>query len=130
MGRVRERRSNLLECPHPRVVPVPPRSEDAMRWVLLLQELEATPVPSPGGDGDSGLIGDAASAAWDRSSVLLKWLAGASLNLLWAGLIIAAIVWVSGKLRRRMRVALERRVSGRNNLPALLDNVVQIGVYI
>jgi small conductance mechanosensitive channel len=101
-----------------------------MRLLLWLQTLEATPTPSSGGDGDDGLVGDAASAAWDRIVDLLRWLAGVSLNLLWAAIIVVAIVWASGKLRRRLRAGLDRRVAGRNNLPALLDNLVQIAVYI
>jgi small-conductance mechanosensitive channel len=102
-----------------------------MRFVPGLQQLEATPVPTPGGDGgDDGLFSGTAAAAWDRVVELLKGLAGASLNLVWAAVIVFAIVWLSGKLRRRVRTALDQRVGGRNNLPALLDNVLQIGVYV
>jgi small-conductance mechanosensitive channel len=102
-----------------------------MRLAAELQSLEATPVPSPAGDGGGdGLLSGTAAAAWDRVVDLLKHMAGASLNLVWAAVAVFAIVWVSGKLRRRVRAALTQRVGGRNNLPALLDNVLQIGVYV
>ena len=95
---------------------------------LLLRQATPEPVGETG-DGDSNLFRDAAVASWDQLIVLLRWVGGISLNLLWAVLIVIAIIWVTGRLRRRLRIALEARTKGRNNLPALLDNIFQIAVY-
>lgn len=102
-----------------------------MRLPTGLQTAEATPQPANGADGgDDGALVDSAEGAWDRVVDVLEWLGGISLNLLWAAIVVVAIVYVSGRFRRRARAVLERRVGERNNLPALLDNVFQIIVYV
>jgi small-conductance mechanosensitive channel len=82
------------------------------------------------GDGESNLFREAAVLTWNQLVNVLEWLVGLSANLLWAGLIVVAFIWGSGRLRRRLRTLLEARTKGRNNLPALIDNMLQIVVYI
>jgi small-conductance mechanosensitive channel len=96
---------------------------------LLLRQ--TTPEPTNGsGGGNDGLLWDTAGVAWGQLIDILKWLGGVSLNLVWAGIIVGVLILVTGRLRRRLRTTLEARNKGRNNLPALLDNLLQIGVYI
>jgi small-conductance mechanosensitive channel len=105
--------------------------EALMRSLAVLLLRQATTETAVEGDGNSdSLFRDAAGIAWDQVVDLLKWIGGFSINLLWAGLIVVAFVWLTGRLRRRIRIVLEARTKGRNNLPALLDNMLQIGVYI
>ena len=99
-----------------------------MRLPPGLQSAEATPTGATDTDGDDGALVEAAALAWDQLVELGRWLGGFALNLVWAGIVVFAVVYVSGRLRRRFRRTLERRLE--NNLPALLDNVVQIGVYV
>jgi hypothetical protein len=101
-----------------------------MRLPPWLQTPEATPVPNGGSDGDDGFLITAFEAVWDQIVEALKWLGGFSSKLVWAGIIVFAIVWITGRLRRRLRATLEGRVRGHNNLPALVDNVLQILIYI
>ena len=101
-----------------------------MRLLPGLQTPEATPVPSGGSDGDDGFLTTAFDAVWDQIVEALKWLGEFSGKLIWAGIIVFAIVWITGRLRRRLRATLEGRVRGHNNLPALVDNVLQILIYI
>jgi small-conductance mechanosensitive channel len=101
-----------------------------MRLLPGLQTPEATPAPTGGNGGDDdGVLLTAFYAVWDRFVDLLHWLGGFAVNLLWAGAIVLAIVWFTGRLRRRLRRTLDARIRGRNNLPALLDNVLQIVIY-
>ena len=102
-----------------------------MRALAVLLSRQATPTPADdGNDGASGLMWNGASFAWDQILQLLQWLGAFAANLVWAGLIIIAIFWITGRLRRRIRTMLEARVKGRSNLPALVDNILQIGVYV
>jgi hypothetical protein len=100
-----------------------------MRPAIGLLSRQATPEPTNGSDGGGdGLLRNTAEAIWNQLLALLKWLSDFSLNLALAGGIIVAIVWITGRLRHRLRVTLEARIHGRNNLPALLDNILQIAV--
>lgn len=54
----------------------------------------------------------------------------ALINIAISLLIAGAIILVTRRIRRRVRDYAERRGSTNNNLPALADNLVRIGVYI
>ncbi len=96
---------------------------------LLLRQATSEPANGSNGENDSPFY-STAEAAWGQLVDIIKWLGGISLNLVWAGLIVGALVLVTGRLRRRLRTTLEARNQGRNNLPALVDNLLQIAVYI
>src|SRR5688572_6627868 len=97
-----------------------------MRLPPGLQAAESTPTASDGADDDDGALAAAAELAGDQTVEAARWLGGFAVNLLWAAIVVVVVIFVSGRLRRRVRRTLERRVRGRNNLPALLDNVIQI----
>jgi small conductance mechanosensitive channel len=102
-----------------------------MRIVDGFLLFQSTPEASGSdGDGGRGLFRTASRAVWDQTVDLLKWVGGISINLIWAGLLVVTIVWITNRLRRRLRIYLEMQTKGKNNLPALLDNMLQIGVYI
>ncbi len=102
-----------------------------MRWSAMLGLIQATPTAfPPESDRRRDPLGSAAKAVWNQFVELLNWLGGISVTLLIAGIVIFLIIWSTGRLRRRLRTTLEARTKGRNNLPALVDNLLQIGIYI
>jgi len=98
---------------------------------VLLGLIQATPTAfPPESDRGPNPLRTASKAVWNQFFDLLQWLGGVSATLLVAGLVIFIIIWATGRLRRRLRATLEARVKGKNNLPALVDNLLQIGIYI
>jgi small-conductance mechanosensitive channel len=98
---------------------------------VLLGLIQATPTVFPDApDTSTDPVRSASRAVWGQFVELLQWLGGISATLLVAGVVIFAIIWTTGRLRRRLRTTLEARVKGKNNLPALVDNLLQIGIYI
>jgi len=102
-----------------------------MHMLAALLTRQATPTPGGSDDGDdTGLVVQGVNLAWDQVVNLLKWVGGFSASLIWTGIVLIGFVWITGRIRRRLRRIMEARVKGRNNLPALVDNILQIGVYI
>jgi len=88
-----------------------------------------TPFPEPPNAGPDPLR-TASRVVWNQLLDLLQWLGGISATLLVTGIVVGAFIWGTGRLRRRLRHTIEARVKGRNNLPALIDNLLNIAIYI
>ncbi len=99
--------------------------------MVMVSLLQATPTDFPDvPDTSTDPLRSASRAIWNQLLDLLSWLGGVSATLLVTGVVVAIFIWFSGRLRRRLRRTLEARIDGRNNLPALADNLLQIGVYL
>src|SRR5688572_13072942 len=86
-----------------------------MRIVDGFLLFQSTPEASGSdGDGGRGLFRSASRAVWDQTVDLLKWVGGISINLIWAGLLVVTIVWITNRLRRRLRIYLETQTKGKN----------------
>jgi small conductance mechanosensitive channel len=101
------------------------------RMGVLLGLVQATPTVFPDApDTSTDPMRTATRAVWRQFVDLLNWLGGISVTLFITGIVVGIILWITGRLRRRLRHTLEVRTKGKNNLPALIDNLLNIGVYI